>query len=112
MKLSEWHVLRMWRQENLEFEARFGSCARACLNKAKPSKAKQSNGRRNKLRLLDVKNLQECFVEIKKTCFYVDVHILVRTLNEMIIIVNQMSVVVSSQLPPFSLCGLSNGEST
>lgn len=41
IKLLEWHMLRTWRQENLEFEACLGSLARACLNKAKPSKAKQ-----------------------------------------------------------------------
>lgn len=112
MKLSEWHVLRTWRQENLEFEACLGSFARACLNRAKPSKAKQTKQWETKqTEIASCKNLQECFVEIQKNkfCFYLDVHILVRTLNEMITAAKQMSIVVSPQLPRFSL---SDGEST
>lgn len=78
-------------------------------NQAKPNK--QSDGRRNKLRLLHVKICRNVLLKSKKNkfCFYLDVHILVRTLNELITAANQMSIVVSPQLPRFSL---SDGEST
>lgn len=79
-------------------------------NQAKPNK--QSDGRRNKLRLLHVKICRNVLLKSKKKnkfCFYLDVHILVRTLNELTAAANQMSIVVSPQLPRFSL---SDGEST
>lgn len=48
-------------------------------------------------------------MKIKKICLYLNVHILIHTHNEMIIVAYQISIFVSSQLPPFILCILSMG---